>query len=1266
MAGTGKITTAAVKFLSKKADISEARARQVLDGDVDLPTALHEHDEQLLKLGEHPTDQIMSDAGVIARTQANETQLFQWKQELPDEQKRAVTDAEIAYKKGDPAPLAKLYKTLGATALVSGSALASEDTEAAPALLLKKGIDASGAGKIIRNKINREGGGDGKAVERFVHEQSNYDNGFTEAARKWDGGNNGENYVYGIKKMAHELIQGTDDPAVRKAVMGWLQPRLQRAAAATAGVGATGAAVAGESDAPPSIELSNVAMTASGAVSSISPDDQFEKSNAPSDRERTKAEIIADTISAIPEPEAWDNPTQFALKEGMRTVAGGLSLGHADEIEGGIRSLMKGTEYEAEVEDLRERQREFQAGNKNAAFALDIIPALATGGAVLKAGQKAGFGLGRTGAAEGAFGGEGYSEGEDKIFGAVLGAGVGAAAGKSIGAITDWASTKSIRPNGISKEGGKTDFDENLDEGILTQTIEPGSSIMYRVQGFGAKEGDLAEAKVLEVVREPKYDKASGKKISDGLVRIQAGNSRVEVPTSKIETVDVKGVEDQYERLRKYDNARNQDQTSRRKVQEEVIDKETGEVTMQERNATLRDATNVGEAWDAIKLGAKDLYYENFSPADDHLWRKVSKEVGARFKRANIRAERASVAAFTQIYEPLKPVAQLADDSSYFKAMLLDFTNREKLLRDKAQHKLKVDDPPTADDVRMYIRRELDDDAVAAWDDYLKYNKGKKAEHGKNLSGNRDYESEHHIHTQLKPKKKPKEDRNAALDELEDRIDGAMESRTRGSALDYQRKRQALIDEGDMQGARNLDGTNADDYMNPFFTDFRRTTNLDKLNELARMFSLKIPEGGVNPAEVFNRIEAELIERGIPKAEAALAAKVMRDDFIGGTVTPNNWLQALNSVGYAGSLAGPKSALLNLHDIGQGAVLYPGQLTKSVLKKGGPKVGAELNQNLGEFRNAMIGQINDGALSSSAIARDVTREGTDYLMKASGFAWLDKVGKDAITRMIIGDAVDNVDNLAKRWGFYFSKRELDLIETQIRKHGTDVQSMTGKGADLMEELFFSGLAQQQLISSSGRSSGWARNPNMRFMWALRGFAMKQQSLALKNVVEKIEEGKTKEALDYMKRYVVFAAGGFGLINESRQWLMGDGEATANGFIMGMGDQIVSTISLNTIGLNDYQWGRMMRNGVTLTFLESLIPIGIDIPKDMVMDVADAVDGSISGKEGLTAGQRIAYPVAQMPIIKQPARLFSNLEDNIGLPNPMRQFTDKYIETEVPK
>jgi hypothetical protein len=71
---------------------------------------------------------------------------------------------------------------------------------------------------------------------------------------------------------------------------------------------------------------------------------------------------------------------------------------------------------------------------------------------------------------------------------------------------------------------------------------------------------------------------------------------------------------------------------------------------------------------------------------------------------------------------------------------------------------------------------------------------------------------------------------------------------------------------------------------------------------------------------------------------------------------------------------------------------------------------------------------------------------------------------------------------------------------------------------------------------------------------------------------------------------------------------------------------------------------------------------------MVLDTVDALDGKIKGEEGFTAGQRIAYPAAQLPIIKQPARLLSNLQDNAGLPlpNPMRQFLDTYIETELPK
>ena len=75
----------------------------------------------------------------------------------------------------------------------------------------------------------------------------------------------------------------------------------------------------------------------------------------------------------------------------------------------------------------------------------------------------------------------------------------------------------------------------------------------------------------------------------------------------------------------------------------------------------------------------------------------------------------------------------------------------------------------------------------------------------------------------------------------------------------------------------------------------------------------------------------------------------------------------------------------------------------------------------------------------------------------------------------------------------------------------------------------------------------------------------------------------------MQRYALFSAGGFGLMNEARQWLWGDGNFTAAGVLTGFADQIVSTASINTIGLNDYQWADDGRRHLYY-LAESLIPV----------------------------------------------------------------------------
>lgn len=235
------------RILTEEMEVNPALAKQAAAGDISVDEAALKSANQNRQLGVGKEQESLDDFTYVNTVNHNAkgTLLTEYKQALPDKRKAEWTDAEIAFKKGNPKPLADLYKKLGVAAAVGASgAMASEDAEAMPSLILKKGLDFATAGRQIKNKINKEGGADGKAVERFIHEHTNYDNGFTEGARRWDNGRNGDTYTYGIKKMAYQLLQNTEDPTVRRAVMGWLTPRLQRAAVPVAGIGMSKAALA--------------------------------------------------------------------------------------------------------------------------------------------------------------------------------------------------------------------------------------------------------------------------------------------------------------------------------------------------------------------------------------------------------------------------------------------------------------------------------------------------------------------------------------------------------------------------------------------------------------------------------------------------------------------------------------------------------------------------------------------------------------------------------------------------------------------------------------------------------------------------------------------------------------------------------------------------------------------------------------------------------------------------------------------------------------
>ena len=195
----------------------------------------------------------------------------------------------------------------------------------------------------------------------------------------------------------------------------------------------------------------------------------------------------------------------------------------------------------------------------------------------------------------------------------------------------------------------------------------------------------------------------------------------------------------------------------------------------------------------------------------------------------------------------------------------------------------------------------------------------------------------------------------------------------------------------------------------------------------------------------------------------------------------------------------------------------------------------------------------------------------------------------------------------------------------LKKNGADFRKYKSKEEfDLVEDITFAGLGQQQLIAGSGRSAAWARHPNLRPMWALRGFASQQQGILMWKTVDQWRKGNKKEALNYLGMYATVVGTSFGLLNESRQWLFGDGNFDLTGVFMGMADQLVSTASVNTIGLNDYQWGRIMEVGVMQAFAESLVPIAVDVPFSIGKNFVDTLKGD----------QGPLFPIGQVPLVKQ--------------------------------
>lgn len=675
----------------------------------------------------------------------------------------------------------------------------------------------------------------------------------------------------------------------------------------------------------------------------------------------------------------------------------------------------------------------------------------------------------------------------------------------------------------------------------------------------------------------------------------------------------------------------------------------------------LSEAQTAGELWEGLKGSLRNFYNDKLTGVSDRLGREVSNDVMGRYQAADETALRIVNKELDGLSEELVPVIKVINESTRAKGVLLDFAAGK--LGNRFDDSLKR--------LEQELAGELNTEHMNTLKRYLGYSEKKNKELNSKVFG-ADFGDITYLHTRNRGYRDRLKEEGMTDAEIEKMFeDPAFEQRTRGSYLDEADPRRP----------------DPSEYENPIVSDMRRIFKMQRLAEIQRKFGVRIDDykagprrqvaldrssvvmertgeiatdpmlltqnlqkaatDPLTPDEFMDALKFTLMKKGISEEGSAFAVREMTEAIMGQAKTPHPLIQAANSLAYALTLAGPLSAVLNLADIPLLGAKYGGGAVREGLKVATPfkkvpnadlkKMGLD-NQTFGEFVNIINDQASD-ASNWMVTTAEKMRNTANFLMKGSGFAAMDQVGKQGVMRGVLKSAADdaNAGKLADNWGFYFNKAELDILSSQLRKHGMDWRNYTGKGKELVEELMFAGLGQQQLISAAGRPSAWARHPNLRPLWALRGFVVKQQALALREVMGNIKAGKPEKAAEFLGRYAVYGAGGYAAINEGRQFIFGDGEASFGGLARGYGDAWASLLTANTLGLNDYQFGKIKENGIMLTFAQGLMPITVTRP----FDIAGTAIG-VADRE---------YPVArlasELPLFRDVGRVTRNIGELTG-------------------
>lgn len=339
---------------------------------------------------------------------------------------------------------------------------------------------------------------------------------------------------------------------------------------------------------------------------------------------------------------------------------------------------------------------------------------------------------------------------------------------------------------------------------------------------------------------------------------------------------------------------------------------------------------------------------------------------------------------------------------------------------------------------------------------------------------------------------------------------------------------------------------------------------------------------------------------------------LLRARFIGGEKPINKHISNFKAFGYAVTIGNPFSAITQLGDLGTSAYTQGIVNTTLAVAKNLTRSNKLKMDDYAVDLMAELGNLN----SSSKFLNNV--------FKYSGFKSADKLGKSTI----VNASLLKWSSMGNPGAFGSKIRSSKRLESDLRTKfkGTfdenrinkliddfkDYGKSKGKGAVTDDMMFvtFTDLLDVQPIVMSSMPKLYLNNPNLRILWQLKTFMLKQVDLVRETSVKKIKQGNVVEGMADLARYGVLVSSantGSDVLKKSVDgWI--SGEDTLENYLDQYPNLAVLAASnlFKVFGVSNYTAKQLSNGQLKDVAVDQVTPPSVAIGADALEATADLI------------------------------------------------------------